>query len=112
MKCPLNSIFFSIKKHFSVPLINYKLWCCFIFIFIFISYFTFLIGFVSFLDRCLDLLTNFNRALTEKEEKEVKEDDEDEDEDDTDRNNKADSRKSKHGNHLTECLSNCAGMLQ
>ena len=73
-----------------------------------------MIGFVSFLDRCLDLLTNFNRALTEKEEKEVKEDDEDEDEDedDNDRNNKADSRKSKHGNHLTECLSNCAGMLQ
>ena len=71
----------------------------------------FFIGFVSFLDRCLDLLATFSRALTEKEEKEETEDDEDENEDDNDRHNKADSRKSKRGNHLAECLTNCTGML-
>lgn len=56
-----------------------------------------------FLDRCLDLLATFSTALSEKEEKE---NDDEEDEDD-----KANSRQSKKGNHLTECLSNCAGTV-
>lgn len=55
------------------------------------------------MDRCLDLLATFSTVLTEKEEKE---NDDEEDEDD-----KANSRKSKYGNHLTECLTSCAGTV-
>ena len=57
------------------------------------------------MDRCLDLLAEFSRALIEREEQEEEEKEEDKN------NNDGNPCKLKHGNHLTECLSQCAGTV-
>ena len=53
----------------------------------------------------MDLLAEFSRALIEREEREKEEKEED------DNNNDGNPCQSKHGNHLTECLSQCAGTV-
>jgi hypothetical protein len=55
-------------------------------------------------------LATFSTAL-EKEEKEGNDEDDENEDDNNDKHSRINSRKSKHGNHLTECLSNCAGTL-
>ena len=57
----------------------------------------------------MDLLSAFSRALTEKEERDENDDNADEEEENYNQNSKSENRKLNSGNHLTECLTNCAG---